>query len=110
MGKVMLKRMLVATAWHFLCLSLFVIPASAKSTAQKIRHPPGRFVMIDGARLWYESEGRGEPLLLIAGGPGFSHSYFHPYFSALRSSHRVVYYDAYGCGKSERATPARVNE
>lgn len=38
-----------------------------------ISHPHGAYVTVNGAKLWYESEGSGEPLILIAGGPGFSH-------------------------------------
>ena len=59
--------------------------------------------MVNGAKLWYKSEGKGEPLLLIAGGPGSSHSFFHPYFSVLTDSYRVIYFDAFGRGKSDQA-------
>jgi proline iminopeptidase len=85
------------------CLLFCVTAPSARPAARQLRHPPGDFVRVNGKNIWYESEGEGEPLLLIAGGPGFSHAYFHPYFSALADSHRVIYFDAYGCGKSERA-------
>lgn len=67
-------------------------------------HPQGDYVSINGIKLWYESEGSGEPLVLVPAGPGVSHSYFHPYFSALAISHRVIYYDAFGSGKSDRAS------
>jgi proline iminopeptidase len=70
-------------------------------------HPKGDYVTVNGARLGYESEGSGEPLILISGGPGISHDYFHPYFSSLRDSYRVVYFDAFGRGKSDRATNSR---
>jgi proline iminopeptidase len=70
-------------------------------------HPKGDYVTVNGARLWYESEGSGEPLILISGGPGISHDYFHPYFSALRDSYRVIYFDAFGRGKSDRAKDRR---
>ena len=50
-----------------------------------------------------ESEGSGPALVLISGGPGISHDYFHPYFSSLANSYRVVYFDALGRGKSDRA-------
>ena len=70
-------------------------------------HPPGAFVAVNGAKVWYESEGSGEPLILIPGGPGFSHSYFHPYFHQLSKSFRVIYYDPFGRGKSDRATESR---
>ncbi len=70
-------------------------------------HPPGAYVTVNGARIWYESEGRGEPLLLIVGGPGCSHTYLHPFFSALSDSFRVIYFDAFGRGKSDRAKSPR---
>lgn len=66
-------------------------------------HPHGDYVTVNGTKLWYESEGSGPPLLLIAGGPGLSHSYLHPHFSQLAKSYRVVYFDAYGTGKSDVA-------
>jgi proline iminopeptidase len=74
-----------------------------KTTVPAIAHPQGDYATVNGTKLWFESEGEGEPLLLIAGGPGFSHSYFHPYFSTLAGSFRVIYFDAFGRGKSDRA-------
>jgi proline iminopeptidase len=70
-------------------------------------HPSGDYATVNGAKLWYESEGSGPPLLLIAGGPGLPHSYFHPHFSQLANSYRVIYFDAFGTGRSDRATESR---
>lgn len=67
-------------------------------------HSPGGYVTVNGTRLWYESEGSGEPLVLIPAGPGVPHGYFHPYFSRLAKSHHVIYFDAFGTGKSDRAS------
>ncbi len=79
-----------------------VVSISAQQPSA-IQHPPGSYVTVHGTRLWYESEGRGEPLILIAGGPGDSHSIFHPFFSRLADGYRVIYFDAFGVGKSDRA-------
>jgi proline iminopeptidase len=68
-----------------------------------VRHPRGAYVNVNGARLWYETEGRGEPLILISGGPGDSHALFHPFFSRLADRYQVIYFDPFGVGKSERA-------
>ena len=76
---------------------------SAASSVSSNFHPKGDYVSVNGARLWYESEGSGPALVLISGGPGISHDYFHPYFSSLANSYRVVYFDALGRGKSDRA-------
>lgn len=106
-----MQRLLVTVAF-LLALSSFVSSqsssggsAGAPSTAPSVSplHPKGDYVTVNGARLWYESEGSGEVLVLIAGGPGISHDYFHPYFSVLRDSFRVIYFDAFGRGKSDRA-------
>jgi proline iminopeptidase len=97
-GQFLLAFLLPFTYHHF-CAA----PITAQLARQQITHPPGNFAVVDGSMLWHESEGQGEPLLLIAGGPGFSHSYFHPFFSALADSYRIIYFDAFGCGKSDRA-------
>jgi proline iminopeptidase len=82
---------------------LLVVSVAAQTEVQKLTHPAGDFIQVNGKKIWYESEGAGEPLILIAGGPGFSHAYFHPFLSGLADSFRVIYFDAYGTGKSDRA-------
>jgi proline iminopeptidase len=41
---------------------------------------------------------------LVPGGPGASHTYLWPHFSNLTKEFQVVYFDAYGRGKSDRAS------
>lgn len=82
---------------------LVTLTAAVAGARGATGHPPGHFLTVHGATLWAESEGQGEPLVLIAGGPGLSHDYFHPYFSGLAHSFRIVYFDAFGRGRSERA-------
>src|ERR1041385_2281473 len=65
--------------------------------------PAGKVVTVNGHRLWYRTVGQGEPVLLISGGPGSSHSYFWPFMDRLATSARIVHFDAYGRGKSDRA-------
>ena len=67
-----------------------------------IRHPAGRLIEVNGTRLWIETEGDGEPLLLLAGGPAASHLTFHPCFSALADRFRLIYVDYRGRGRSDR--------
>src|SRR5687768_10101902 len=94
-------RIAITVTLYVLLVSGSAAPAAAPTI--QLTHPRGDFVEVHGLRLWYESEGQGDPLLLIAGGPGFSHTYFHPFFSGLADSYRVIYFDAFGCGKSARA-------
>ncbi len=46
-------------------------------------------------------DGNGTPLIMIHGGPGFTHHYLEPLYS-LASERPVIFYDQLGCGKSDR--------
>jgi len=65
---------------------------------------PDNYVTVNGARLWYETEGSGEPIIFISGGPGFSHVYFKPHFTQLSWNFTLIYYDGIGRGRSDLAT------
>ena len=66
-------------------------------------HPSGRHYEVRGHRLWVESEGDGPPLMLLSGlGPAGSHVIFHPFFTGLADTHRVIYVDLHGRGRSSR--------
>lgn len=86
--------------------ALVTVPSPA--AAQAVHHPPGRLVEVNGTRLWIETEGEGEPLLLLAGGPANSHLTFHPAFSDLADEYQVIYLDYRGRGRSDR--PATLSE
>jgi proline iminopeptidase len=102
-----MQRLFVLAAFLLALPVLACSPAAAQAqvaaSGHSTVHPEGDYVNVNGARLWYESEGSGEPLILVSGGPGISHDYFHPYFSSLRDSYRIIYFDALGRGKSDRA-------
>jgi proline iminopeptidase len=70
-------------------------------------HPPGRLVEVRDTRLWVETEGAGEPLVLLAGGPASSHVCFHPAFSQLSNDFSVIYYDYRGRGRSDSPDDVR---
>ena len=56
---------------------------------------------VGGAELFVEEEGEGMPLVLLNGGPGGTHHYFHPWFARAAEFSRVIYYDQRGCGLSD---------
>ena len=62
----------------------------------------GKYYEINGAKLWTVSFGEGEPLFFIAGGPGGTH-YGLRRFDSLSTTNTLVYYDAFGRGKSDTA-------
>jgi len=66
-------------------------------------HPPGRHLTVLGKRIWVEEEGTGPVLLLVPGGGGGSHDYFHPWLRPLARGLRVITYDGFGRGRSDKA-------
>jgi proline iminopeptidase len=60
------------------------------------------YVDAGGVLLYYEALGRGEPLVVVHGGPGASHDYFLPYLIPLARHNRVVFLDERGSGKSTK--------
>ena len=62
----------------------------------------GNYILVGDVNLWVEEAGQGPTLLLISGGPGTSHHYFHPHFLAAHNFCRVIYYDMRGVGLSDR--------
>ncbi len=65
-------------------------------------HTDGKYYEVKGAKLWTLSFGEGEPLFFIAGGPGNTH-YGLRHFDSLSTTNTLVYYDAFGRGKSDTA-------
>lgn len=62
----------------------------------------GKYYEINGAKLWTVSFGNGEPIFFIAGGPGNAHPYLRS-FDSLSTNNTLVYFDAFGRGKSDTA-------
>ena len=65
------------------------------------------FVDSHGALFYYESVGRGAPLVIVHGGPGASHDYFLPYLLPLMRANRLVFIDERGSGKSSKLEDAK---
>jgi proline iminopeptidase len=60
---------------------------------------------VHGGSIWYKvsGTGKGTPVVLLHGGPGFSSYYLKP-FEELGNDRQVVRYDQLGSGKSEKIT------
>ena len=86
----------------FLVMAM-LLAAAPDGRVEPDAHPPGREVSVLGKRVWVEDEGEGPVLLLVPGGGGGSHDYFHPWLRPLARGLRVVTYDGFGRGRSEKA-------
>ena len=62
----------------------------------------GKYYTVNGYKLWTVSFGKGDPLFLIAGGPGGTH-YGLRSFDSLATTNTLVYFDNLGRGKSDTA-------
>jgi proline iminopeptidase len=58
------------------------------------------FAPVDGAEVFYRDIGQGLPIIVLHGGPDFSHSYLLPDLDRLADSCRLIYYDQRGRGRS----------
>lgn len=86
---------LMLTAFLLITISVFsqTFPSS---------HTDGKYYLVNGAKLWTVSFGKGDPLFFIAGGPGGTH-YGLRSFDSLSTTNTLVYYDGVGRGKSDTA-------
>jgi proline iminopeptidase len=60
------------------------------------------YITSHGLKLYYEMEGQGFPLILLNGGPGFSHEYFES-LRALAPDVQLIFFDQRGTGQSDKA-------
>jgi cis-3-alkyl-4-acyloxetan-2-one decarboxylase len=61
----------------------------------------GRYLDLDGLRLHYLDEGRGEPVVMLHGNPTWSF-YYRNLVLALRDCYRCIVPDHIGCGLSDK--------
>jgi proline iminopeptidase len=60
------------------------------------------FVDAHGVLIYYVAFGKGSPLVIVHGGPGADHTYFLPYLLPLARTHRLIFIDERGSGRSQR--------
>ena len=75
-------------------------------TAPAVHVQQEGFVDAHGVLIYYKSLGQGPPLMIVHGGPGADHTYFLPYLLPLARSHRLIFIDERGSGRSERLEDA----
>ena len=81
---------------------LFILTISIYAQNFPDSETDGEYYEVNGAKIWTVSFGNGEPIFFIAGGPGNAHSYLRS-FDSLSTTNTLVYFDAFGRGKSDTA-------
>ena len=60
------------------------------------------YVDANGVMIYYKIFGKGEPLMIVHGGPGASHDYFLPYLIPLARKNQLIFIDERGSGRSQK--------
>ena len=87
---------------------LLIISSIVVTAQQAISLPDsytdGKYITVNGAKLWVVVVGKGEPLIIIPGGPGGNHLGYRVFDSlAVKGNIQIIYFDAFGRGKSDTA-------
>jgi len=78
-----------------LFISLLLIIVSVKAQIKKVDSwTDGKYVIVDGAKLWVVIVGEGDPIIFIAGGPGGAHLGLRSFDGLANGHHQLIYFDA----------------
>jgi proline iminopeptidase len=91
-------RLFLALAFS---VALAVGPTIATAQTEVYPQQDG-FVDAHGVLIYYVTFGKGTPLVVVHGGPGADHTYFLPYLLPLARTHRLIFIDERGSGRSQR--------
>ena len=58
------------------------------------------FIALPQTELYYQTMGKGEPIIILHGGPGMDQSYLLPQMEILKQDHQLIFFDQRTCGKS----------
>jgi proline iminopeptidase len=76
--------------------------ASSAQPAATVFTEQSGYIDANGVLIYYVEFGKGTPLVVLHGGPGADHTYFLPWLLPLARTHRLIFIDERGSGKSER--------
>jgi len=75
--------------------------SSSKGTSAVYEIKEG-YVDAKGILIYYKTFGKGQPLVIVHGGPGASHDYFLPYLVPLARTNQLIFIDERGSGRSQK--------
>jgi len=77
--------------------------ASGQGTAPVYQDSKEIFIKTNDAQIFCRVFGKGEPIIVVHGGPGLSQDYLLPQMAKLAQTNLVIFYDQRGCGLSTGA-------
>jgi len=86
----------------FLFFLLLVLIATGYAQNNPDSYTDGKYIEVNGAKLYVVLVGHGDPIIVIPGGPGGAHPGYRV-FDTLAKDNEIIYYDAFGRGKSDTA-------
>ena len=92
----------------FIGIAYLIFASSCKTVEkfpQKADNLLGSHLAINGTTLYVNTCGKGEPMIVIHGGPGLDHSYMLPQMLGLSDKYKLIFYDQRACGKSVSDDP-----
>jgi pimeloyl-ACP methyl ester carboxylesterase len=89
----------VKNAHIFILICSTLLLSSTLAAAQEPVSPKGKFTTVNGAKIYYEEYGQGEPLILLHGF-GRTASDWQAFYSELSKHYRVIAWDMRGHGRS----------
>jgi proline iminopeptidase len=64
---------------------------------------------INGTNLYVKIIGKGEPIIVIHGGPGMNQSYFFPHLNTLAKKYKLIFFDQRASGQSAIPSPDSIS-
>lgn len=98
--KLLRECAVIALSWVWLCSALAHADTSS-APASRIERDEG-YVNAGDAVVYYLTIGKGQPLMVLHGGPGSNHDYFLPYLLPLAKDRQLVLIDERGSGRSQK--------
>jgi len=98
-GWAMGARLLAALCAAVLVTAWPCDPARAFQSTTRAEAREGR-ILVGNTSLYSRDIGRGQPIIVLHGGPDFDSSYLLPDLDRLADAYRLIYYDQRGRGKS----------
>ncbi|WPY01426.1 Proline-specific peptidase [Candidatus Trichorickettsia mobilis] len=73
---------------------------NAISSHQQVSPLKSGYISVESGKLFYQRFGKGDPTIVVHGGPGLDQSYLLPQMLELAKDHEVIFYDQRGSGRS----------